>query len=58
MDPKGQRVTQNAYFSPLTHTKQFLLVTFCDMTAGNGTSFGQTETNGRTEPDRPTDVEL
>ena len=30
----GLRVTQNAYFSLLTHTKQLLLVTFCDPTAG------------------------
>ena len=31
---RGLRVTQNVYFSPLTHTKQLLLVTFCDTTAG------------------------
>ena len=34
MDPKGLRVTQNAYFSLLTHTEQLLLVTYCDPTAG------------------------
>ena len=34
MDPKGLKVTQYAYFSLLTHTKELLLVTFCDMTAG------------------------
>ena len=36
MDPWGLRVTQNAYFSLLTHTKQLLLVTFCDTTAEIG----------------------
>ena len=35
----GLRVTQDAYFSLLTHTKQLLLVTFCDMTSGIGASF-------------------
>ena len=29
MEQQGLRVTQNAYFSHLTHTKQLLLVTFC-----------------------------
>ena len=29
----GLRVTQDAYFSLMTHTKQLLLVTFCDTTA-------------------------
>ena len=33
-DPRGLRLTQNAYSSFLTHTKQLLLVTFCDTTAG------------------------
>ena len=28
MDPRGLRVTQNAYISLLTHTKQLLLMTF------------------------------
>ena len=35
----GLRVTQNAYFSLMTHTKQLLLVTFCCTTAGIGVSF-------------------
>ena len=35
----GLRVTQNEYFSLITHTKQLLLVAFCDATAGIGTSF-------------------
>ena len=33
MDPRGLTVTKNAYFSLLTQTMQFLLVTFCDSTA-------------------------
>ena len=36
----GVRVTQNAYFSLITHTKQLLLVTYSDITAGIGASFG------------------
>ena len=35
----GLRVTQHAYFSLKTHTKQLLLVTVYDTTAGNGASF-------------------
>ena len=31
----GLTMTQDAYFSFLTHTKQLLLVTFCETTAGN-----------------------
>ena len=46
MDPRGLRVTHNAYFSLLTHTKKLLLVTFCDPTAKTGVSFW---THGRTE---------
>ena len=42
-------MTQDAYFLLLTHTKQLLLVTFCDTLAGIEVSFG------RTEPDRTTD---
>ena len=32
-------MTQDAYFSLLTHTKQLLLVTFSQTTAGNGANF-------------------
>ena len=32
-------MTQHAYFSLLTHTKQLLLVTLCDMLAGIEVSF-------------------
>ena len=53
MDPRGLRVTQNAYFSLLTHTKKLLLVTFCYTPAGIGASFrthgttdGQTDMKG------------
>ena len=38
MDPKGLRVTQNAYFSFLTHIKQLLLVTLSHTPAGIGNS--------------------
>ena len=46
----GLRVTQDAYFSLLTHTKQLVLVTFCDTLAGIEVRFGRTEPDGRTEP--------
>ena len=39
MDPRGLRVTQNAYFSVLTHTKKLLIMTFCDLSAGTGATF-------------------
>ena len=50
----GLRVTQDAYFSLLTHAKQLLLVTFCKNTAGNGANFwthGQ-QMDGRTDGGR------
>ena len=46
MDPSGLRVTRNAYFSLLTHTKKLLLVTFCDLTAKTGVSFWTHGTDG------------
>ena len=59
----GPKVTQNAYFLLITHTKQLLLVTFCYTTAEIGASFrthgrrtdGRTDgrrTDGRTEDGR------
>ena len=36
MDLRSLRVTQTTQFSLLTHTKQLLLVTLCDTTAGIG----------------------
>ena len=59
----GLRVTQNAYFSLITHTKQLLLVKFSDTTAGIGASFRKharthTRTDGRTEAEGQTDVEV
>ena len=39
MDPRDLRVTHDAYFSLLTHTKQLLLMKFCDMAAGPGATF-------------------
>ena len=38
MDIRGLRVTKNACFSLLTHTKQLLFVPHCAMTAGIGNS--------------------
>ena len=52
----GLRVTQNAYFSLMTHTKQLLLVTFCYTTAGIGASFGHTDVGWSEEGQ--TDMEL
>ena len=59
----GVRVTQDAHFLLLTHTKQLLLVTFCNTSAGIEVNFrthGRTERtderNGRT--DGQTDVEV
>ena len=51
---RGLRVTKNAYFSLLTHTKQLLLVTFCDKTARSGVRF---QTHG-TRTDGQTDVKV
>ena len=50
MDPVSLRLTQNAFFSLLTHTKQLLLVTFCDMIAVIEVSFW-TDGTGTTEPE-------
>ena len=47
----GLRLTQNEYFSLITHTKQLLSVTCCDTTAGIG-AITQTHTRthgGRTD---------
>ena len=49
---RGLRVAQDAYFSLLTHTKQLLLVTFCDTLAGIEVSFWADrtgQTNGWTD---------
>ena len=54
----GLRVTQNAYFSLMTHTKQLLLVTFCYTTAGIRASFRtHAQADTRTEEGQ-TDVEI
>ena len=59
----GLRVTQDAYFSLMTHTKQLLLETFCDTTKGIRATFRtdarQTDgrSDGRTEEGQ-TDVEV
>ena len=51
MDPRGLRMTQHAYFLLMKHTKQLLLVTYCDTTAETDVSVqkhGRTERNERT----------
>ena len=45
----GLRVTQDAYFLLLTHTKQLLLVTVCDTLAGTEVSIRTHERTERTE---------
>ena len=60
MDPRDLRVTKNAYFSLLTHTKKLLLVTLSDLAAETGVSFrtdGRTE-NRLTEAEGQTEVEV
>ena len=57
------RVTKNAYFSLITHTKQLLLVTFSNTTAEIGASFrtdARTHacTDGRRTEEGKTDVEV
>ena len=56
----GLRVTKNAYFSLTTHTKQLLLVTLCETTAGIGASFRThgRRTHGRTEGQTDVEVEI
>ena len=65
MDPRGLVVTKNVYFSLLTHTKQLLLVTFCDMLAGievsfwaDGTGRMDGRTDGRTDGQTNVEVEI
>ena len=55
MAPRSLRVTQNEYFSLIAHTKQLLLVTLCDTTAGIQASF---RTHGRRRTEGQTDVEV
>ena len=57
----GLRVTKDAYFSLLTHTKQLLLVTYFDTTADTGVSFwmhGRKDGNTDGNTDGQTDVEV
>ena len=61
MDLRGLRMTQNAYFSFLTHTKKLLLVTYFDTTAETGVSFqmhGRTERRIHGTTDGQTNVEV
>ena len=57
MDHSGLRMTQNTYFSLLTHTKQFLLMTFWDTTAGNAANF-RIQTDGENWMDSQIDMEV
>ena len=56
----GVRMTKDAYFSLLTHTKQLLLVTFCDTLAGIEVRFGRTGPDERKHgtTDGQTNVEV
>ena len=58
----GLRVTQNAYFSLMAHTKHLLLVTICCTTAGIEVSFrtdgGRRTEDGRMEGHTDVDVEI
>ena len=54
----GLRVTQNAYFSLITHTKQLLLVTFSDTTAEIGASFRTDARRTAEAAEGQTDVEV
>ena len=60
----GLRVTQDAYFSLLTHAKQLSLVALCDTTAGIGKNGSVTsvrtnvQTNGRTEGQTQVESEI
>ena len=53
----GVRLTQDAYLSLWTHTKQLLLVTFCHTNTGNGANFRTHgwRTDGRMAEDGRTD---
>ena len=53
MDPRDLRVTHDAYFSLLTHTKQLLSVIFCNETLGIGNSkWGRWQTKDSRWTDR------
>ena len=45
MDPRGLRMTQNAYFLFLTPNKQLLLMILCDLTVEIGASFWTNKQN-------------
>ena len=49
MEPNGLRVTMNAYFSLLSHTKELLLVIFYDTAAGICNVVGWTMLEGQTD---------
>ena len=56
---QGVRTTPNAYFSPLTHIQQLLLLTFCDTPAGIGATFRtHTQTYGQMDGQKDLEVEI
>ena len=48
MNPRGLKVIQKDYFSPIAHTKQLLLLPFCDTTAGSK-SVAEGQMEGQTD---------
>ena len=56
IDPRGLRVTQNAYFFLSTHTKKLLLATFCDTIAETEVSFRTHDARNHGHTDEQTDV--
>ena len=50
------RLTQNAYSSLLEHTKQILLVTICDVTAGIESGMERVADRAPTHLDRQTEM--
>ena len=57
MDLMSLRVTQNAYFSLFIHTKQLLLMTFCDPTAGI-VKWGRSDDDGHCKDGQTLKVEI
>ena len=57
-NPRELRVTQNEFLSLLAHTKQLLLVTFCDMTIGIGFSFWTRRRREAQKTDEQTDMKV
>ena len=54
----GSECNQECNFSLLAHTKQLLLVPFCDMTAGIGSGLGRRRDGQMPTPYGQTDVKV